>query len=131
VLNPNADQKLAPWNVYFHRQLVHAGAAFVLVGLALGIGVAGYHWFAGQSWIDALLNASMILSGEGPVDHLETSGAKIFASIYALFGGVVFIVTMGLILTPMVHRLLHRLHIEEDRRRRDEAGRAAGQPAQK
>jgi hypothetical protein len=83
--------------------------------------VAGYHWIAQESWIDALLNASMILSGEGPVDRLATNAAKIFASIYALFGGVVFIVTMGLILTPMVHRLLHRLHIEEDRRRRTEA----------
>ena len=115
VLNP--DQKLAPFPVYARRQLMHTAAAFALVILALGIGVFGYHWIGHQSWVDALLNASMILSGEGPVDHLETNAAKIFASLYALFGGVVFIVTMGLILTPMVHRLLHRLHIEEDRRR--------------
>jgi hypothetical protein len=118
------DQKLAPWNVYVRRQIVHAAAALALVAVALGLGVAGYHWIAEESWIDALLNASMILSGEGPVDHLATNGAKVFASFYALFGGVVFIITMGLVLTPMVHRLLHRLHIEEDRRRRNEAAKA-------
>jgi hypothetical protein len=124
VLSPNPDQKLAPLHVYVRRQMLHAAAAFALVFVALGIGIAGYHWVGGEDWIDALLNASMILSGEGPVDRLPTDAAKIFASIYALFGGVVFIVTMGLILTPLVHRLLHRLHIEEDKRRRTEAGKA-------
>jgi hypothetical protein len=117
---PNVDDKLAPVHVFLRRQFQHAAAAFLLVAAALGIGIAGYHWIAHEGWTDALLNASMILSGEGPVDHLETAAAKIFASAYALFGGVVFIITMGLILTPMVHRLLHRLHIEENRRRRTE-----------
>jgi hypothetical protein len=119
VLNP--DQKLAPLHVFLRRQLLHGAAAFALGAFALGIGIAGYHWIARESWTDAVLNASMILSGEGPVDRLETRAAKIFASAYALFGGVVFMVTMGLILTPLVHRLLHRLHIEEDHRRRAEA----------
>jgi hypothetical protein len=126
VLNP--DQKLAPFPVYARRQLQHAAAAFALVIIALGIGVFGYHWIGQESWIDALLNASMILSGEGPVDRLPTNASKIFASLYALFGGVVFIVTMGLILTPLVHRLLHRLHIEEDRRRKTEAAKAPMSP---
>jgi hypothetical protein len=119
-----ADSKLAPFNVFVRRQLLHAAAAFALVAFALGIGIAGYHWIAGEDWTDSLLNASMILSGEGPVDRLPTGAAKIFASAYALFGGLVFMVTMGLILTPLVHRLLHRLHIEEDHRRRAEAARA-------
>jgi hypothetical protein len=119
------DSKLAPIRVFVRRQLWHAAAAFALVLAALGLGVAGYHWIANEGWIDSILNASMILSGEGPVDRLRSSPAKIFASAYALFGGLVFMVTMGLILTPLVHRLLHRLHIEEDSRQRAEAARAA------
>ena len=121
VVVPIGAQKLAPLNVYVRRQLLHAGAAFSLIALALGIGIAGYHWIAGEGWIDSILNASMILSGEGPVDRLPTPAAKLFASAYALFGGLVFMITMGLILTPLVHRLLHRLHIEEDHRQRAEA----------
>jgi hypothetical protein len=118
------DEKLAPLQVYLRRQIAHASAAFALVAGALAIGIFGYHWIAAESWTDALLNASMILSGEGPVNPLPTNAAKIFASFYALFGGVVFMVTIGLILTPMLHRLLHRLHIEEDQRRRSEAAKA-------
>lgn len=112
------DLKLAPLEVFLRRQLYHVAAAFMVAAFALGIGIAGYHWIARLGWTDSLLNASMILSGMGPVDRLPTRAAKIFASVYALFGGLVFMVTMGLILTPLVHRLLHRLHIEEDQRRR-------------
>ena len=83
-----ADTKLAPFNVFVRRQLLHAAAAFVLVAFALGVGIAGYHWIAAEDWTDSLLNASMILSGEGPVDRLPTRAAKIFASAYALFGGL-------------------------------------------
>jgi hypothetical protein len=113
---PEPDLKLAPVHVYLKRQLLHAAAALSLVALTLAVGIAGYHWIANLSWLDSLLNASMILSGMGPVDRLETPAAKIFASVFALFGGLVFMVTMGLILTPLVHRLLHRLHIEEKKR---------------
>ena len=122
------DLKLAPVHVFLRRQLLHAAAAFGVVLVALGLGVFGYHWIAGLSWIDSLLNASMILSGMGPVDRLPNNAAKIFASAYALFGGLVFIVTMGLILTPLVHRLLHRLHIEEDRRKRAEVAKTPDGP---
>ena len=121
MLDP--DSKLAPIHVFLRRQLFHALIAAGVVAIALGVGIAGYHWIAGLGWIDSLLNASMILSGMGPVDRLPTRAAKLFASAYALFGGLVFIVTMGLILTPLVHRLLHRLHIEEDRRKRAEGAK--------
>ena len=113
--------KLAPLDVYLRRQIWHAAIAFALILFAIGIGLAGYHWIAGLPWIDALLNACMILGGMGPVDTMTNTAAKLFASGYALFGGVVFMLTMGLILTPLVHRLLHRLHIEEDKRRRADA----------
>ena len=81
---------------------------------ALSIGVAGYHFIAGLPWIDALLNASMILTGMGPVDVLRSNAAKVFASLYALFSGVVFISLMGLLLSPIAHRVLHKFHLDEE-----------------
>ena len=80
---------------------------------ALGAGVLGYHCIAGFPWVDSLLNASMILGGMGPVGELPTAAAKVFAAIYALFSGLVFVSLMAIILTPVAHRLLHRFHVDE------------------
>lgn len=82
--------------------------------MALGIGVCGYHFIARFGWVDSLLNASMILGGMGPVGDLPTAGAKIFASLYALFSGVVFISVMALVLAPAAHRALHHFHLDEE-----------------
>ena len=87
--------------------------ALFLVGIALGIGVLGYHLIGGLSWIDSLLNASMILGGMGPVDPLQSSAAKIFPSCYALFSGLAFVGIAALMIAPFVHRFLHRFHLEE------------------
>jgi hypothetical protein len=87
------------------------GALIVIVAVAFG--TAGYHALARLPWIDAFLNASMILSGMGPVDRLNTSGAKLFAAVYALFSGLVFIAVMGIVLGPWVHRLFHWFHLED------------------
>jgi hypothetical protein len=91
----------------------HVALALVILSFSLGLGVAGYHYFAGLHWVDALLNASMILTGMGPVDTLHTSKAKLFASFYALFSGVVFLGVASVLVAPFAHRLLHRLHLEE------------------
>lgn len=77
------------------------------------MGVFGYHFFEDIGWIDSLLNASMILGGMGPVTELKTDAGKIFASFYALFSGIVFLVTVGIIFAPIVHRFLHKLHIDK------------------
>jgi hypothetical protein len=105
-------EKLLPLRRFLFRLAVFlaAAAAFILLGLL--IGVAGYHWIAGLPWIDALLNASMILAGMGPVDRLDTGVAKLFASGYALFSGLVFITVTGMVLAPIVHRVLHIFHLE-------------------
>src|SRR5213079_3390262 len=87
--------------------------ALFLVGIALGLGVFGYHYIGGLSWIDSLLNASMILGGMVPVDPLHSDAAKIFASCYALFSGLAFIGIVSVLLAPFVHRMLHRVHAEE------------------
>lgn len=92
-------------------------AWYVLFDLAflcasLGIGAAGYHALAGLGWVDAFLNASMILTGMGPVDHLESDAAKLFAAFYAIFSGVSFLTFCGVLFTPFYHRFMHRFHLD-------------------
>lgn len=84
-----------------------------MIALSLGAGIVGYHYLARFAWIDSLLNASMILGGMGPMGDLPNSAAKVFASIYALFSGLIFIGVLGVLLAPFVHRLMHRFHIDE------------------
>src|SRR5256714_12382528 len=90
----------------------HLLLALFLITFALGLGVLGYHLIGGLSWIDSLLNASMILGGMGPVDPLHSNAAKLFASFYALFSGLAFVGIASLMIAPFAHRLLHRFHIE-------------------
>ena len=94
-----------------------AGVAVVVIATALMIGILGYHYLAKLAWIDALVDASMILSGMGPVNELHTSAGKIFAACYALFSGVVFLGVAAILLGPAIHRLLHRFHLEADEAR--------------
>ncbi|MGH9931610.1 MAG: hypothetical protein ACREA9_20580 [Pyrinomonadaceae bacterium] len=105
-------QKVAPFSVYAQRVAAAVGAACGVIAFVLLIGISGYHWLAGLDWVDSLLEASMILGGMGPVNPIKTNGAKIFASGYALFSGLVFIGIMGIVLTPVVHRALHKFHVE-------------------
>lgn len=91
----------------------HILSGVLLIALSLGAGMLGYHLFEHLSWVDALLNASMILGGMGPVNALTTTGGKIFASLYALFSGIIFLVAAGLMVAPVVHRLLHSMHLDE------------------
>jgi hypothetical protein len=90
----------------------HVAIALGIVIVSLGIGIIGYHVFEGLSWIDSTVNAAMILGGMGPVNQLYTNAGKIFAAFYALFSGIVFLVAVAVLLAPLVHRFLHRFHIE-------------------
>ena len=96
------------------RLVRHGGFACGIVLVTLGIGILGYHGFEGLTWIDATLNASMILGGMGPANELHTTAGKLFASGYALFSGLVFIAVVALLLAPSAHRLLHRFHWDSD-----------------
>ena len=104
-------QSLLPREQFLRRVARHGGLSLLIIGLSLAIGVVGYRAFAGLDWIDALLNASMILTGMGPVDSMTTPGAKFFASAYALYSGIVFLVAIGILGAPFVHRILHRFHL--------------------
>jgi len=107
------NQKVVSRTAFIKRIIVYIGFALLLILISLGIGISGYHWIAGLKWIDSLLNASMILGGMGPVDALTSVNAKIFASFYALFSGLIFIGIIGIILTPIMHRMIHKFHVED------------------
>lgn len=96
------------------RMLRHFLIAAGVITASLGIGVVGYHRYAHLSWVDSFLNASMILTGMGPVDPMTTNAAKIFASLYALFSGVAFLTMVAVLFAPAIHRFFHRFHLDLD-----------------
>ena len=106
-------EKPLPLTDYVGRQLKYAAISILLIVFSLLIGVVGYHHYAGISWIDALLNASMILTGMGPVNTMQTYGAKLFSSFYALYSGVAFLSISAVMIAPLAHRILHLFHAEE------------------
>lgn len=107
-------EKIVPVKIFYKRILTNLLLALTIIIICLFIGIFGYHYTAGIDWLDSFHNASMILSGMGPVVEIKTTGGKWFSSFYAIFSGVVFITNMGIILAPAIHRLLHRLNVEEE-----------------
>jgi hypothetical protein len=108
------NEPVLPWPAFLWRLAGSTliGAGLVIVSLA--IGMIGYRSLMGMSWIDAFVNASMILSGMGPLADPQTSGAKLFAGLYALFSGLAVLAIAGVVFAPVVHRFLHYLHADED-----------------
>ena len=106
---------LLPGRLFVARQLRYSVTAAGIVAVSLSIGILGYHGIGGLDWIDALLNASFILTGMGPVDPMKTVAGKLFASAYAIFSGVAFLSTIGVLMTPLAHRFLHQFHVEDGR----------------
>lgn len=104
---------LSTTEFYLRLARTAVAAAAVVIGSLL-IGVGGYHWIEGLGWIDATLNAAMILSGMGPVSPLHTEAGKLFAAGYALFSGVVFLTIAAILFAPVYHRLIHRFHFDQE-----------------
>ena len=110
---PHSRQRLrARFQAHLRKNIT---VALIVLVASLGIGMIGYHLFADLPWIDAFLNASMLLAGMGPVAELKTDGAKLFAGAYAIYCGVVFIATIGLVLAPVGLQVLHKFHLSEDK----------------
>lgn len=108
-------QKLLPTKLFYRRVLKNILLALIILSISMLIGVIGFCFFANASWIDALHNSAMLLSGMGPVlERYPSTSAKLFSSFYALFSGIVFITNIGVILAPVMHRVFHRLHLEEN-----------------
>jgi hypothetical protein len=108
-------QPLAKRSVFAKRLALNGIVGLLLLAFSLGIGMLGYHFLEGLSWVDSLLNASMILGGMGPVAPLGTAAGKIFASFYALYSGVVLLASVGILAAPIFHRFLHHFHLAEDK----------------
>jgi hypothetical protein len=98
---------------FYQRQLKFVLYAFGFLAICLAIGMVGYHFIAGLDWVSAYHNSTMILSGMGEINHMPSDAAKIFSGTYALLSGVVFLVTIAVMLSPIVHRFLHIMHLEE------------------
>lgn len=107
-------QPLLDRSAFARRLAASCGVAALLIGLSLLAGMCGYRYFEGMSWVDAFVNAAMILSGMGPLTALRTTSGKVFAGLYALYSGLALILATGLILAPVVHRVLHRFHVDSD-----------------
>ena len=106
-------QPLAPRHVFVRRLFRFIGYAVIFLSVSLSLGVLGYHYICALPWVDALLDASMILSGMGPVSPIPNDAGKYFASAYALFSGVAFLGTFSIIIAPVLHRVMHRLHLND------------------
>lgn len=107
-----------PRHLFVARMIRHGGYAAALVGLSIVVGSAGYHWLAGTSWIDGFLNACMLLGGMGPVGDITPVAGKIFAALFALYAGLVFLAVATLLTAPVFHRLIHKFHWDAERARR-------------
>jgi hypothetical protein len=105
-------KELPPKKHFYSKLLINLIIALTLIVISLGVGVLGYHHYMHLGFYDSLINASMILSGMGPVDHADTNGAKLFASLYAIYSGIAFISSMAFLSIPIVHRFLHKMHLE-------------------
>ena len=107
-------QALASRGTFIGRLRRNGLISLSLLSFSLGIGMLGYHFLEQLTWLDSLLNASMILGGMGPVDKIETAAGKVFASIYALYSGVILLASVGILITPIFHRFLHRFHLADE-----------------
>jgi len=106
-------EPLLPLDRFLRRLVRGMLTGIAVIGVSLGIGVVGYHALGHLGWVDSILNASMILTGMGPVDRMDSVAAKLFASAYAIFSGVAFLTSVGILFAPVLHRFLHQFHLDE------------------
>jgi hypothetical protein len=113
VYEKSSDQLLSPAN-YFARVARSFAVTLVIVVFSLTIGTLGYSYFGELDWVDGLLNAAMILTGMGPVDRMTTTSGKLFATFYALYSGIAFLSMIAVLMAPVLHRFMHRFHLDDD-----------------
>src|SRR5271168_3455114 len=108
-------QPIASRRKFLVRMTIAIGLWMILTLIGLAIGIAGYAWFEGMSFVDAYVNAAMILSGMGPLGELKTTAGKIFAGCYAILSGLIIVIATGVVLAPIFHRVLHCFYVETQR----------------
>jgi hypothetical protein len=109
-------QALLPRKLFYTRLARSASAGLAIIFISLSLGISGYHFLEGMHWLDAFVNAAMILSGMGPVGELHTGAGKLFAGFYALYSGLALITTTGIVFAPVFHRFLHKFHVEAQKK---------------
>jgi hypothetical protein len=109
---PSQHKPLPSRKHFARRQARYAGFSILILAFSIGTGMVGYHLLGKLPWMDSFLNASMILTGMGPVDHMESEAGKLFSGIYAIFSGVAFLTFVAVLFTPMYHRFLHKFHLD-------------------
>ena len=107
-------EPLLTTQAFVYRVIISCLFGIGIIGLSLGIGMAGYHFFEHLSWLDSFANAAMLLSGMGPLEQPQTDAGKIFAGLYALYSGLAVILIAGITFAPIVHRFLHKFHLETE-----------------
>lgn len=112
-MNEAHSRDLLPRRIFLRRFSRNLLYGFVIIVVSLLLGMWGYSYFEKMTWVDAYVNAAMILSGMGPVSTLQTEGGKVFAGTYAIFSGVLFLVIVGIIFAPVVHRFFRKFHMDE------------------
>jgi hypothetical protein len=112
MLLEHRTQPLLPRRLFVRRLFRYGMYAFVVIIFSLLIGMAGYHYLGRLNWVDAYLNAAMILTGMGPVNPMPSTAGKLFSGVYAIYSGVIFLSVVAMILAPIAHRLLHVFHLE-------------------
>ena len=122
-------QPILPRRRFLIRLSRFAASAFTLIVASWLVGILGYRILEQMPWIDAILNSAMLLGGMGPVDQLHTNAGKLFASFYALFSGIVFLISVGVFIAPILHRFLHQFHLEEDKREEEDEDEAEDEKA--
>jgi hypothetical protein len=121
-------QPLAPRERFLIRLAWHFCWTLLIVGFSLAMGSCGYHFIAGLDWIDSFHNASMILTGMGPLNPMPSVPAKLFSSFYALYSGVAFLTMVATLLAPVAHRFMHRLHLEFEEEDEKDDGSESREP---
>ena len=116
MLFENPSPKLLPRRKFYHRLRRSFASGLILIGFSMAVGMTGYHFIGGLAWIDAFLDSAMILSGMGPLSPLHSDAAKLFAGFYAIYCGLALITIAAVILSPVIHRALHKFHLEDDAR---------------
>lgn len=107
-------QPLLPRKQFLGRMAAAIGVTLLIIAASLVLGMVGYHFLGGLPWIDALLNSAMILTGMGPVDSMQSTGGKLFATFYALYSGVAFLSMTAVLLAPIIHRAMHKFHLDAE-----------------
>ena len=108
-------EKILPRRKFLKRLAKYALISLALIVISLIIGIIGYHMIEGLSWVDAFLNSAMLMGGMGPVSQLQTDAGKIFAGIYALYCGMILLISIAIFAAPIIHRFLHHFHLESEK----------------